>query len=97
LATWHKTIGKRIVITVFVKPNAANTKIIGADGRGLIVALNAKPQDGAANKALLEYFCDLFGISKREIILERGESSRYKQLSIPLNEAVQKRLQSVIR
>lgn len=74
-----------LTIAVYVKPNAKQTKLIGQDDRGLIIALHAKPQDGAANAELIAFLAKLSGVPKSRIILRRGETARYKILEMPWN------------
>lgn len=77
-----------LTVTVYVKPNARQTKLIGKDERGLIIALHAKPQDGAANAELIAFLAKLSGVPKSKIIMKRGETARYKQLEMPWNAAI---------
>ncbi len=77
-----------LMVSVYVKPNAKQTKLIGKDDRGLIIALHAKPQDGAANAELISFLAKLSGVPKSKIILRRGETARYKILEMPWNKVI---------
>ncbi len=46
------------------------------------VRLTAKPVDGEANKALIEFLADYFNLPKRKITFLQGEKSRHKTLQI---------------
>jgi uncharacterized protein len=58
--------------------------------QGLLISLHAKPHQGAANKELISYLAKLFGLPKTQIIFQKGEGSRYKQVVVPLTETVYK-------
>ncbi len=46
------------------------------------VRLTAKPVDGEANKALIEFLADYFNLPKRKITLVQWEKSRHKTVQI---------------
>ncbi len=83
------TEGGRFRFYVRVTPNARRDAIEGwkalADGTvALHVRLNAQPEDGKANKALLAFLAKEWGVSKSALTLQKGESSRLKRLVIDL-------------
>ncbi|MCX6875669.1 MAG: DUF167 domain-containing protein [Verrucomicrobia bacterium] len=69
-------------------PNARCSEIVGWEeevriGRVLRVRIAAPPLDGKANAALREFLAKALGLSKSQVTLEQGSSSRYKTFSIP--------------
>jgi uncharacterized protein YggU (UPF0235/DUF167 family) len=48
------------------------------------------PHQGEANKELITYLAKLFHLPKTQVILQKGEGGRYKQVVVPLTDAVQK-------
>lgn len=64
-------------------PNASRNEVVGemADG-ALKVKLQAPPEGGRANQALIETLAKHFGIPKRRVHLLRGDKSRLKQVGI---------------
>ena len=48
----------------------------------LSVRLAAPPVEGAANKALIAFLADEFGVSKSAISVESGERSRHKRVRV---------------
>lgn len=72
-----------IIMHIQVKPNARETKVISKDERGLMIALKARPQDGAANEELIAFLSKLTGIPKSQIKIKRGAKSRIKQVEMP--------------
>lgn len=76
----------KIKISIYVKPNARQTKLLGKDARGFIIALKARPQDGEANAELIRFLAEFCHVPKTSIVILRGESSRHKQIEMPWNE-----------
>lgn len=68
-------------------PNAQKDRVDGivADEQGngvLRIAVNAIPEQGHANKALIKYVSKLWKIPKSRIALVRGQKDRAKTLHI---------------
>jgi uncharacterized protein (TIGR00251 family) len=73
-----------LLLAVHVQPGAKSTETVGIHGDRLKVRLAAPPVDGKANKALIEWAQKFFQVSKRDVELVRGQSSRQKTLRITL-------------
>lgn len=75
-------------IKIHLQPSASKNEITGYYGESLKVRVNAKPIDGEANKALIEFFSKILKISKSKIELITGDKSREKTLEIdkPIEE-----------
>jgi len=87
------------LIDIIVTPNAKSNEIAGYDAwrRRLSVRVAAKPKGGEANRALLSFFASIFGVSKGDVNIVRGDNSREKTLRINLPrdkvlEVISKRL-----
>lgn len=87
---WFKIQNQQVRINIFAKPNAKKTAFLGVSEQGLLISLHAKPQQGAANQELLTFLAKLFDVPKTQIILHKGDASRYKQVIVPLTESVKK-------
>ena len=74
--------GSRIKLSVHVHPNARRDEIEGFHDGALEVRIAAAPVKGKANKALVEYLAHLLGISKGNITIVKGETSRRKVIEI---------------
>jgi uncharacterized protein (TIGR00251 family) len=48
----------------------------------IAVNVKAPPVDGKANKAIIDYFADVFGTSKRDVCLEKGQTNKNKIISL---------------
>ena len=78
------------VLPIRVTPRSAKRGIGGwraqADGREeLEVRVAEAPTDGAANDAAVRLIAKAFGISRSEVSIISGETSRHKRLSIPFD------------
>jgi uncharacterized protein (TIGR00251 family) len=90
----HKNGPQSPGLCVFVTPRSAKPGIgnwrEGADGREeLEVRVAESPTDGAANDALVKLLAKALGISRSEVSVISGQTSRHKRLAIPfdVNEA----------
>lgn len=75
-------------LRVRATPNARRSEIVGWEddpqaGRILRVKIAAAPVDGEANQALREFLAKSLGLSKAQVSLEKGGSSRFKTFEIP--------------
>lgn len=90
--TWFKIEKQQVKINILAKPNAKKTAIVAINEQGLQISLHAAPQEGEANKELIAYLSKLLKVPKSQIILQRGEGSRHKQVLLPLTDKVQELL-----
>jgi uncharacterized protein (TIGR00251 family) len=70
------------VLPVRAQPGARKAGVMGEQAGALKVAVSAPPEDGRANKALLEVLRDTLGLKRSQIQLLAGESSRDKRFLI---------------
>jgi uncharacterized protein len=80
------------VIAVRVTPRSPRPGIrgwrAGADGREeLEVHVAAAPADGAANEAMIALLAKTLGVSRSELSILSGTTSRHKRISIPFDLA----------
>lgn len=76
-------------IAIRVTPRSAKPGIggwrAGADGREeLEVCVAEVPADGAANTAVIKLLAKALGVSRSELTIISGETSRHKRVSVPL-------------
>ena len=75
-------MNESIMVDVLVAPRASRVRIGPiVDGR-IKVAVTAAPTDGEANAAVVEALADALGVSKRDVEIVRGQTSRRKTLRI---------------
>lgn len=78
-AIWQ---GADLVVDVHVQPRAARDEVLGIyDGR-LKIRISAPPVDGKANRYLIGFLAQVFGVPRRDILLLAGETGRDKRFRI---------------
>ena len=63
-------------------PNAPRNEVVGWLGEALKVKVHAPPVEGKANDALCEFLADTLGLSRRAVMVARGDTSRQKLVRI---------------
>ena len=71
-----------LVLRLYIQPKASRDSIVGLHGDELKVAITAPPVDGQANAHLIKYLAKQFRVAKSQVILEKGELGRHKQVKI---------------
>lgn len=89
---WFRIINQEVELLIIAKPNAKRTALLSVSDQGLHIALHAKPEEGEANKELIYYLSKRFKIPKSHIKLYRGEHSKRKCVTVPLNQLIQQLL-----
>jgi len=74
--------GDDLLLELQVQPRASRDELVGAHGGALRVRITAAPVDGAANAHLLRYLAKVFAVSRRDVLLLSGETSRRKRVRI---------------
>lgn len=74
---------KGLVLELRITPNASKNQILGYYGEKQIkVAIKCPPVDGKANEALVIFLAEIFSVSKKNVELISGETSRTKKVLI---------------
>jgi uncharacterized protein len=71
-----------IDIIVHVKPGSSRNQLFRDSQNEIIVKLRAKPIDGEANAALVEFLCSELKIRKSDIEIVKGTTSRTKKIRL---------------
>lgn len=79
---WYRWDGEDLILELHVQPGARREELAGQHGGRLKVRIKAPPVEGRANRNLIKFLANLFGIAPRDITLLRGESGRDKRLRI---------------
>jgi uncharacterized protein len=74
-------------IEIRVRPGAAFTRVGGAYGEALVVAVATRAVDGRATDAALAAVADAFRVRRRQVRLITGAASRTKIVEIADDEA----------
>lgn len=74
-------------ITIRVKPGTSRTRVGGRYGdNALIVAVEARPVDGAANEAVLDALAEALGVRPHRVHLVQGHTARTKVVTIETDD-----------
>jgi len=71
-----------LVLSLSVQPKSSKDELIGEYNGRCKIRITAPPVDGKANRHLVKYLAKLFGVSKNRVILEKGGTSKHKQVRI---------------
>ena len=73
-----------MILTVEVKPNAHETKIMSwKDAGTVVIAIKSPPVYGKANQELIKFLSKQLKIAKSLIEIKRGQGNRVKHVSLP--------------
>ena len=70
------------LLKCWIQPRSSRNAVVGVHGDAVKIALSAPPLDGKANKGLFKFLSKYFKLSKSNIQLVSGESSRNKIIHI---------------
>ena len=73
---------EKLRISVHVNPNAGQNKVVGFQNGLLKVMIAAPPTKGKANQELLRFLSDFLGVSKSNLNIEKGMTSKKKTVAI---------------
>ena len=71
-----------ITFTIRVVPRASRSEIVGEVDGSLKVRVSAPPVDGAANAEVVKVLAKAFGISKSNVSIVSGETSKTKRVRV---------------
>jgi uncharacterized protein len=71
-----------IIFAVRVIPRSSRSEIVGEYNGALKVKLNSPPVDGEANKELITLLAKTFHVSKSDVEIICGQTSKLKQVKI---------------
>ena len=79
------------MLAVKVKP-ASNKNALIASETNISISLQARVQEGQANKMLIKYLAKFLRIQQKNIIIQSGTKSRHKLLKIEAGDMEQLRI-----
>ena len=84
----------KTTISVRVRPNAARNEVVGVTDVIYLVKVSAPPVKGKANNELVAFLSRLLGVSKSQVNIIKGYTSRSKVIALDglSQEDVMKRL-----
>lgn len=78
---WARWDGADLIVSVRLQPRARKDALL-PDSERFRIQITAPPVDGAANDHLTRYLADVFEVSRTQVSLVRGQTSRDKVLRI---------------
>lgn len=72
-----------VLLHVRVQPKARANAVKGWHGAALRVSVTAAPEDGKANRAVIDLLAETFDVAPSSINLVRGAASRDKWFRLP--------------
>jgi len=71
-----------VIVNVRVIPRASKSEIVGIHDGALKIRISAPPVDGAANVEIIRFLAKTFGVSKSNVFILSGETSKNKRIKI---------------
>lgn len=69
-------------LQIHVQPGARTNQVVGEHGGSLKLKIAAPAVDNKANKCLVGFVAELYGVAPRQVCLVRGEGARQKTLAV---------------
>ncbi len=79
---WIQQTENGVIVAVRAVPRASKNAIQGVYDGALKIRLTTPPVDGKANQALIKFLSKTLKLSKSQIELAQGETSRHKTVRI---------------
>ncbi len=92
-APWLKQeISGHFILTLHIQPGAKKSGVAGPHGDALKIRLAAPPIDGKANDCLIELIADMLRVTRFQVELISGATSRRKRIRVRgvTQEAIEK-------
>ena len=77
-----RTVPGALILDLHVQPGASRTEVSGLHGDALKIRLAARPVEGAANAELVRFLAEVFGVPRRDVTIESGDTSRRKRVRV---------------
>lgn len=71
-----------ITFSVRVQPRASRSEVVGELDGALKIRLAAPPVDGEANEELIRFLAKLFGVSRSQVSILSGQTSKNKLIRV---------------
>ena len=75
-------VSNGVSFAVKLHPRAKKNRITGEIGEALKLSVIAPPIEGRANEACIEFFGELFKVSRSSVTIAAGQSSRNKVIRV---------------
>ena len=92
MANWYQWQGMDLILDCRLQPKASSDEIVGDLGDELKIRITAPPVDGKANAHLTRFLAKSFGVSKSQVVIEKGQLGRSKRIRIQSPEKIPAKL-----
>ena len=82
MSTYVRDSDQGVILRVQVQPRASRDEVVGPHGDGLKIRITAAPVAGAANKHLLKFLAKKLRVSRSQMSIASGATSRAKSIAI---------------
>ena len=79
---FYRWDGADLELLIRAQPGARRTEVQGIHADAIKIRLQARPVEGAANEALLDFLAAALQIPRRRCVLVSGQTSRQKRVRI---------------
>ena len=77
-----------VTFKIFVHPRSANNRVVGLHENALKLKLTAPPVDNAANTLCVTFLAKSLGVSKTQVQIISGHTSRTKQILLRSSQSI---------
>lgn len=71
-----------LTFSIRVVPRASRSEVVGIHDGALKIRIASPPVDGAANAEIVRFLAKTFGVSKSDIFIISGETSKNKRIKV---------------
>ena len=86
-----------MLLAIHAQPGASRSEFAGLHGDALKVRIQAPAVDGKANDAMQRFLAEAFGVSKAQVLMISGASSRQKRWRIVNVRQIPEQLQGILK
>jgi len=81
---WIRPADGGTELSIHIQPGASKSEIAGLHDDALKIRIKARPVEGAANAALVEFVATCLGVPRKAVKILRGEKSRRKSVWVDM-------------
>lgn len=81
-SNWYRWQDDVLLLECYLKPRAKSDNVLGLHNGRLHVQVKAPAVDGKANAALCNFMAAAFGTSRKQALLRKGDTARFKTVAI---------------
>ena len=79
---WARAVDDGWLLELRIQPGARRSEVVGLLGRSLKIKVAAPADDGRANAELIRFLAGTLGLTRRDVRIVRGGSSRTKAVAV---------------